>query len=217
MANRPFYYTNTEILVEGMKFILVNKGCLYVYGLILTFFLLSYFYIPNKGLSIILKPSDIYLYMGNLAILFFFMYKCLNFLGDYRFDSRKYEKLRTFKILIYLFLIPYIAMSYLLLILSFEIINVYFRYFIIIFIGYAIFVNLLVIAFIEGTFTDERIINIYLKKGTFPINPIKNAKVLSETKDEIEIILRDEEKERNLTVLKHMVKVIEDLKNVDKF
>jgi len=72
-------------------------------------------------------------------------------------------------------------------------------------------------ALIIGAFTDERIVNIYLKKGTFPINPIKNAKVLSETKDEIEIILQDEEKERNLTIRKDIVEAIEDLENIEKF
>lgn len=129
VANRPFYYTNTEILVEGVRFILVDTGCLYIYGLILILFLLSYFFIPNKGLSITLKSSDIFLYMGNLAILSFLMYKCLKLLDEHNFDLKKRKKLKIFKFLIYLFLIPYIALSYILLILNSGIVNVYFRYF----------------------------------------------------------------------------------------
>lgn len=49
------------------------------------------------------------------------------------------------------------------------------------------------------------------------MNPVKNAKVLSETNDEIEIILQDEEKERNLTIRKDIVEAIEDLENIEKY
>lgn len=66
VAKRPFYYTNTEILVEGVKFIILFRGGnWYIYGLIPVLIIISFISLNSldiSWLSLFLFTSILWIY-----------------------------------------------------------------------------------------------------------------------------------------------------------
>lgn len=121
--------------------------------------------------------------MDLLGIIFaYYTVKYDRLLGRYitfKFKSNFKDEINKIKKKIIWWIFFFSFVSYLLIFISFKFllpISIQLSLAFLIIVNFIFLGSIPITALIIGTFTDERIVNIYLKKGTFSINPIKNAK-----------------------------------------